>query len=99
MKTERTMKLVEAALQLIDERPLWGAPIILAVIGPVAICAVAVVRWATNSNVTRWTLASDLFAITLAGAIAFACAWWVLRGRRTNGAVARDGDRSPSELE
>jgi MFS superfamily sulfate permease-like transporter len=76
MNRKAGMNLIESALELISRRPLWGAPIFLAVVGTVSFVAVNIKRWALGETVTARMMVFDLVAYSVATAIAFGCAYW-----------------------
>ena len=100
MVRKAALNLIESVLQLIDRRPLWGAPIFLAVVGTVTFVAVAIQRWALGKTVTARVLVSDLVAYSAAAAIAFGCFYWchVNNQRRSERAAHREGGSPPVEM-
>lgn len=94
MNTKAAMNLIESALELIGRRPLWGAPIFLAVVGTVTFVAVAIQRWALGKTVTAKVLVSDLVAYSAAAAIAFGCFYWChVNQRRSKCDAHHEGGR------
>lgn len=99
MNSKAAMNLIQSALELIGRRPLWGAPIFLAVVGTVTFVAVAVTRWALGKPITTRVLLSDLVAYSAAAAIAFGCFYWFrVNQRRSERTAQRSGGSPPVEL-